>query len=108
VTEESVFDFQKGQDNFLFSKTSRQVLNIRDFCLGIKRSERSAGRSSSYSVEIKNDWNYDSTLQYAFMIWCLFKQNEQLYLCYYRINLSIFITDSTELIVCNLSAGLNI
>jgi len=42
------------------------------------------------------------------MLWCLFKQNKQLYLCYYRINLSSFMTDGTELIVCNLSHRLNI
>jgi hypothetical protein len=32
-----------------------------------------ADHSPPYSAEIKNNWNYASTLTYIFMVWCLIK-----------------------------------
>jgi hypothetical protein len=48
--------------------------------LGVKRPGREADHSPPSSSEVKNAWNYTSTLQYAFMAWCSVKAQGQLYL----------------------------
>jgi hypothetical protein len=47
---------------------------------GLKRSEREADQSPTYSVEVKNAWLYISSPQHVFMTLCFVKLQEQLYL----------------------------
>jgi hypothetical protein len=48
--------------------------------LGVKRPGRETDHSPPSSAEIKNAWSYTSTLQYAFMTWCLVKAQGQRYI----------------------------
>jgi hypothetical protein len=40
---------------------------------GVQRRGRQADRSLPSGTEVKNSWSYNSSPQYAFMKWCLFK-----------------------------------
>jgi hypothetical protein len=47
------------------------------FSLGVKRPGREADHSPPSSAEVKNAWNYTSTLtDYVFMAWCLVKHRD--------------------------------
>jgi hypothetical protein len=46
----------------------------------------------------KNEWNYTSTPQYAFMAWCLVKAQGQLYLYLYCM-ICLFLIDHTLIIL---------
>jgi hypothetical protein len=48
---------------------------------GVKRPGREADHSPPSSAEVKNAYRYTFTPQYAFMAWCSFKVQGQLYLC---------------------------
>jgi hypothetical protein len=43
--------------------------------LRVKRPEHEADYSPPSSVEVKNEWSYTSTPQYASMAWCSFKKH---------------------------------
>jgi hypothetical protein len=43
---------------------------------GVQRPGREADHSPPSSAEVKNAWSYTSTLQYAFMAWCLVKHRD--------------------------------
>jgi hypothetical protein len=44
--------------------------------LGVKRPGRETDHSPPSSAEVKNEWSYTSTPQYAFMTWCLVKHRD--------------------------------
>jgi len=43
--------------------------------LGAKRQRRDADHPPPSSAEVKNEWSYTSTPQYAFMAWCSVKRS---------------------------------
>jgi hypothetical protein len=60
---------------------------------GLKRPRREADHSPPYSAEVKNEWSYTSTPQYAFMAWCSVKAQGQLYL-YLCLHFTSIFTES--------------
>jgi len=70
-----------GNDGiFLFATPFRPVLETQPPIqwvpgvptLGVKRPGREVDHSPPSSAEVKNEWSYTSTPQYAFMTWCKF------------------------------------
>jgi hypothetical protein len=43
---------------------------------GGKAAGREADHSPPFNAEVKNEWNYTSISQYAFMAWCLVKHRD--------------------------------
>jgi hypothetical protein len=78
------FDSRWGLGIFLFTTASRTALEPTQppiqwvpgaLSLEVKRPRREA--------EVKNPWSYTSTLQYAFMAWCLVKYRDNfIFTCY--------------------------
>jgi hypothetical protein len=69
----------KSTFTFTFTTVSRQALGRTQYpiqwvpqalSLRLKRPKREADHSPPSSSEVKNEWSYTSTLQYAFMAWC--------------------------------------
>jgi hypothetical protein len=62
------FESRKGQEIFVFSKTSRPALGptlpfngkLAPF-LGVKQSGREVDHLTPPTAEVKNDWSYNST-----------------------------------------------
>jgi len=50
-------------------------LDVRGSISEIKEPEHGADNSPPASTEVKNEWNYTTTSQYVFMLWCLIKQS---------------------------------
>jgi hypothetical protein len=79
------FDSRRELGIFLFTTASGTALGPTQppiqwvtgaVSLGVKRPGREADHSPPSSAEIKNAWNYTSTPQYAFMVWCLVKHRD--------------------------------
>jgi hypothetical protein len=79
------FDSRRGL-RILFNTMSRTALEPTQppvqwvpweaLSLGVKRLGREADHSPPSTAEVKNAWNYTSTPQYVFMVWCLFKHRD--------------------------------
>jgi hypothetical protein len=83
------FDSRRGLGIFPSTTVSRTALGPTQppiqwvpgaLSLGVKRPGREADHSPSFSAEVKTEWSYTSTPQYAFMVWCSVKAQGQLYL----------------------------
>jgi len=44
---------------------------------GVKRPGREADHSPPSIAEVTNAWNYASTLEHVFMVWCLIKHRDK-------------------------------
>jgi len=83
---------RRGFDSrFLFATVSRLALGpsqppiqwvTRALSLGLKWPRREADHSPISSAEVKNMWSYTPLSQYAFMVWCSVKAEEQIKLFY--------------------------
>jgi len=76
------FDSRQGLGIFLVTTASRTALGSTQppipwvpaaLYLGVSRPGREADHSPPCSAEVKNEWSYNSTPQYAFVSWCLVK-----------------------------------
>jgi hypothetical protein len=83
------FESRQGLRIFLFATVSRPALGFTQpltqcvpgaLSLGVKWPGREADHSPPSSAEVKNEWSYTSTPQYAFVAWCSVKAQGQLYL----------------------------
>jgi hypothetical protein len=83
------FDFRRGPGIFLFTTASRRDLGPTQppvqqvpgaLSLGVKRRGVKLTTHLHLVPRSKNEWNYTSTHQYAFMAWCSVKSQGQLYL----------------------------
>jgi hypothetical protein len=79
------FDSRRGLGIFLFTTAFRTTLGPTQppiqwvpgaLSLRVKRPGREADHSLLSSAESMNAWSYTSTLQYAFMAWCLVKHRD--------------------------------
>jgi hypothetical protein len=72
-TEEIWFDSRQSQDVFFFTLASTDLEAIQGTervsskTTGIKRLKRETDQSPSFSIEVQNNWSYNSTDPYAFM-----------------------------------------
>jgi hypothetical protein len=76
------FESQQEVGIFLFTTASKPALKpiqppiqwVRGtLSRGVKRQGSESDHSPPSSAEVKNEWRYTSTLQYAFMAWCSVK-----------------------------------
>jgi len=72
-------DRWRGLGIFLFTTASIPALGLTQssihwvtvsLSLGVKRPGRRAEHSLPSNTEVKNEWSYTSTPQYAYMAWC--------------------------------------
>jgi hypothetical protein len=68
--------FRSGQQIFLRTASSQALLPIQipmqpgsELFPGVKQPRREADESFPFSAEVRNAWNYISTLPYALMAW---------------------------------------
>jgi hypothetical protein len=83
------FDSRRDLGIFFYTTSSRTALRPTQppiqwvpgaLSLGVKWLGREADHSPPSVPRSKNEWWYTSTSQYAFMAWCLFKTQGQIYL----------------------------
>jgi len=67
--------FNSGQGQCWDFLSSPRCVHPATYIMGtrLKRTGRQVDHSPPSTTELKHTWNYTSTLQYAFMAWCLVK-----------------------------------
>jgi hypothetical protein len=68
-------------------------VGTRDFSVGVKRPGREADTHLHLVPRSKNEWSYNSSPQYAFMVWCSVKNETQgqIYLCLFTFTTKYYL-----------------